>query len=623
MSEAKDRYQIKETTCTLSFSPFYHYRSKLKWYVLFVLVFAGLSVYWYEMAYHMFLGVSAAFLLIMTWFLFKEMLFYIPTRYVFDRCGNAVYQSNLFGSQRQIMNLDEVIIFQSSEMGSWQYKMGKRRSHFLKSYAISEYFYDSKNNNKRLTEFELDILKNIEQMIQSQAGIERNEKKTFIRIGEDRKLNPIIMNRIYFLLVFMTTTFFANAQQYQLDSVVHHVKGAQFIASQKYDAGSKTAEIIRYERGSVADAIQEIERTKVTYDENGNVVLHVFSVWNAKSKSWDEVEKVEKEYGFDNKLVRGFSCQKRSNGWVKDFENINIYAQDSIIEVDYELKEDKFLPVHKSNTVVNSFGKVISSRIFKWNEESKNWQQLIQTTNRYQSDTTMIGFETLEWENNQWQKKEKVVYKLDANNLRTEDYTLYHAHKGDWIATTKFEEEILSGQNKKISHSYRWSQTDARWIASSKTEVYLNEDGKIQDMLYWELDSPTQQLKLQLEQVNLYDEEGRLTLFQKFDNATEDVKGIQNAIKFDTEGNIVQETLYERDVEHDSWIDKITTEFLHDKSMELGDSVYANKGFDIFGLNEYHHTSDKYATKQVKIYKHEGGAKILQEEFEFFYTMSQ
>lgn len=61
------------------------------------------------------------------------------------------------------MNLDELVIYQSSEMGSWQYKMGKKKSQFVKSYAISTYFSDKKNNEK-VTAYEREILNKIVQI---------------------------------------------------------------------------------------------------------------------------------------------------------------------------------------------------------------------------------------------------------------------------------------------------------------------------------------------------------------------------------------------------------------------------------------------------------------------------
>jgi hypothetical protein len=56
------------------------------------------------------------------------------------------------------MNLDEVVIFQSSEMGSWHYKMGAKKKQFVKNYTISENFGSSKESDKNALEFEEQII---------------------------------------------------------------------------------------------------------------------------------------------------------------------------------------------------------------------------------------------------------------------------------------------------------------------------------------------------------------------------------------------------------------------------------------------------------------------------------
>ncbi|WP_437922120.1 hypothetical protein [Sphingobacterium sp. LRF_L2] len=159
----KDRYQIEESSSTFSFKPFHHRRSKLKWYVLAILISGGLSTYYYEPMNELLLIVSATILILTVWSFLKEILLYIPIRYTFERSTNEVCRSTLFVSKRKIMKLDEIVVYQNSEMGGWQYKMGKKKSQFVKSYAISEYFSNKKNNEKTIA-FECAILNRIEQM---------------------------------------------------------------------------------------------------------------------------------------------------------------------------------------------------------------------------------------------------------------------------------------------------------------------------------------------------------------------------------------------------------------------------------------------------------------------------
>lgn len=159
----KDNYQIEESTSAFSFMPFHQQRSKLKWYLLAILIFGGLSAYYYAPINQLFLIISMTFLILIVWFFLNEILLYIPIRYTFDRSTNEVYQRTLLVAKRKIMNLDEVVIYQSSENGSWQYKMGKKKSQFVKSYAISAYFSDKKKQEK-VVAYEREILNKIAQM---------------------------------------------------------------------------------------------------------------------------------------------------------------------------------------------------------------------------------------------------------------------------------------------------------------------------------------------------------------------------------------------------------------------------------------------------------------------------
>src|SRR5690554_4716586 len=95
------------------------------------------------------------------------------------------------------------------------------------------------------------------------------------------------MNR-YFLLIFIIIAIPATAQQYKLDSIVHTVKGRQFITSTKNDTVNRQAEIIRYQRENPDAEIQKTERIILRYDEHGNDVQTIFASWNTISNRSEE-----------------------------------------------------------------------------------------------------------------------------------------------------------------------------------------------------------------------------------------------------------------------------------------------------------------------------------------------
>ena len=164
----KEKYKIEETATSLSFEPFNHYKKGLIWYVLGIGILIGATIYFYDPIQETFLIISSALLIMLSVFFMKELLMYIPIRYTFDFQNNAVYQKNLLQSKRKIMNLDEIVFFQSSEMGSWHYKMGKKRNQFVKNFQISENFSNSKNFDQKALDFEEQIIFKINEKISSQ-----------------------------------------------------------------------------------------------------------------------------------------------------------------------------------------------------------------------------------------------------------------------------------------------------------------------------------------------------------------------------------------------------------------------------------------------------------------------
>src|SRR5690554_3480503 len=424
----------------------------------------------------------------------------------------------------------------------------------------------------------------------------------------------------YFILLSLFIGFSAAAQQYRLDSLVHTVKDRQFITSTKHDTVNRQAEIIRYQRENPDAEIQKTERIILRYDEHGNDVQTIFASWNTISNDWSEDEKTENEFNADNKLTRIVTHRKKNNEWIKEFENIRIYTKDSITQIDYELREDKFRPIHKNITVVNPYDNVKYYEIFLWNDTTQNWRSYIKTENLYKNDTILTGYATYEWKENQWQNQEKVAYEFDPNGQRTNNYTTYKQNGSDWTPIDKLEHIELPETKKKISRIYKWSEADNDWTVRSKVETYLNYEGKKQDVLFSSLDTTTNQLKLELEQMHFYDREGRLTTFQEFYHAKEKITGTQSTVKFDEDGNVYHEGYYELDTETDNWKDKVSTEISFYKKIVLDTSLGAHKKLDFFGLNYYNYITNKNAVKQVKVYQHKDGEKILSEEYEYFYS---
>lgn len=91
--------------------------------------------------------------------------------YTFDLKNNAVFRDSPIGSKKKIMTLEEAVIFVNSEMGSWHYRLGAKKSHFIKSYTISENFGSGKKSENRQKEYEDQILAKIYTIIESACKV--------------------------------------------------------------------------------------------------------------------------------------------------------------------------------------------------------------------------------------------------------------------------------------------------------------------------------------------------------------------------------------------------------------------------------------------------------------------
>ena len=165
----ENKYQVEENADGFSYQPFYQYRRRRLWYMLAILALVGSALYFYDQYHESALIISIALLVVIGGKFLKEILFEIPVCYTFDGAANAVYQSSIWGSKKKIMNLEELTIYRSAEDGIWQYKMGKKKSQFVKSYALSEHFSNKKNNTKPAI-FEEEILDRIEALLNTSAS---------------------------------------------------------------------------------------------------------------------------------------------------------------------------------------------------------------------------------------------------------------------------------------------------------------------------------------------------------------------------------------------------------------------------------------------------------------------
>lgn len=161
----REKYNIKETTNCFIFEPLKPTQQLSKWFLAGIFAGAILlplfqsyldEVLFYSL--YILLGYGVLHSL-------YDMMIRAKIQYTFDVSTNSVYRMSPVSAKKKILKLEEAVIFVSSEMGSWHYSIGARKSQFIKSYIISENFSSGRKSDERQTLFEDQILIKIQKMI--------------------------------------------------------------------------------------------------------------------------------------------------------------------------------------------------------------------------------------------------------------------------------------------------------------------------------------------------------------------------------------------------------------------------------------------------------------------------
>lgn len=165
-----ERYELAEGIDSLSLRP-YKSQSGLSTWFLAGIVISGLILPLFRNR----VGEAAFFgLLALVAYGIFHSLYDILIRaricFTFDSRSNVVYREVPYIGQREILRLDDVVIFTSAETASWRYAIGAKKSHFVKSYGISEYFSAGKTSKTWQQQYEDEILVKIYQLIDKAKG---------------------------------------------------------------------------------------------------------------------------------------------------------------------------------------------------------------------------------------------------------------------------------------------------------------------------------------------------------------------------------------------------------------------------------------------------------------------
>lgn len=154
----RERYNIQETLHSFSLNPQKPSLDQSWWFLVGIVTgLIALVLFFNDLGEEMrwVIGIFLVYFLIH--FLY-DIQIAAKIQFTFDARNNAVYKTSPLLSKKKIMNLDEVIIFVQSEMGSWHYALGAKKSQFIKNYRISEGFRSGRKSDERQDAYENLIL---------------------------------------------------------------------------------------------------------------------------------------------------------------------------------------------------------------------------------------------------------------------------------------------------------------------------------------------------------------------------------------------------------------------------------------------------------------------------------
>ncbi|NML39559.1 hypothetical protein HHL17_20325 [Chitinophaga sp. G-6-1-13] len=165
----QDKLNVKIMPGRISLQPNRRLASSLKWYAIIAVVTGLFLAIFYSRLGEGPVVLCSALIIYLVIQGLIDYIFRYNVRYEFDKATNAVYKENPPFGKKQLMRLDEVVIFTKSESGDWYYAMGVKKKQFLKNYKISPGFDNGKASAVRVAEFEEGILNPIVALLPAAA----------------------------------------------------------------------------------------------------------------------------------------------------------------------------------------------------------------------------------------------------------------------------------------------------------------------------------------------------------------------------------------------------------------------------------------------------------------------
>ncbi len=249
----------------------------------------------------------------------------------------------------------------------------------------------------------------------------------------------------------------------------------------------QTLEAVRTQRfdsiiGTQNSTGAKISRQYFTYDEKGNPVKLINSLWNATTNSWEEAE------------VREFICDE--DGYVMSQRAYSV-STNSGQRYDYEYNERKWgismtlyfysdgewTPVQRGEYEYDDRGNIIQETISAYDKKApSSWLPVVRNKATWDENGRQLIFEPYEWNGSNWiGNGEKKEYEWDINgNSTLISSSLWEEETGTWFNYCRYEQDFKNSDPNLCTRQEKkfYNKTLNNWSGVQEYNGYVYHNTK-------------------------------------------------------------------------------------------------------------------------------------------------
>ncbi|GJH40743.1 hypothetical protein RCZ04_12930 [Capnocytophaga sp. HP1101] len=400
------------------------------------------------------------------------------------------------------------------------------------------------------------------------------------------------------------------AQQYQLDSVVH--------IGYKVDSLSSAYQLTEWQRYNDKKHLLVVgdkhitpsryaTKTVIKNDKDGNEIYDAFFRQDSLSKKWRAIQKEETKRK-KNKLITISYISENGKRLTPDSKRISKTIGRSTETTYYKYLNKRWLKDTRNTYTQNEKGRTVLSVDEVWDSDAKQWQGYGKVVRTFANDTLLTEEITYTFGNNEWFESEKTEHIHPNENERTSIQYVYREE--GWLPTYKVT-YTENKTNRTFTNMVQvWDKEQSKWQNESKLTDILGENNYSTSVTSENWNKKTQTYELYYTNKYFYNENNELIEYLFINPKEGENKSIY---EYNSEGNLLKETRYKRKSSAEEW--KPTDLIENTLSPILFENVL-DKG----RLNNSAGRIGKRALSEQKVYRYIDGKHLLFTHTKFYYS---